>query len=66
MYFYSLAPIFVVSTKYIDPWVLEFMVSTIRAKIRTSTINNINDFTVSVNTELFKVSTFVHVIQNCT
>jgi hypothetical protein len=29
MYFYSLAPIFVVSTKYIDPWDLEFMVSTI-------------------------------------
>jgi hypothetical protein len=25
-YFYSLAPIFVVSTKCIDPWVLEFMV----------------------------------------
>jgi hypothetical protein len=25
--FYSLAPIFVVSTKCIDPWVLEFMVS---------------------------------------
>jgi hypothetical protein len=28
-YFYSLAPIFVVSTKYIDPWVLEFVVSNI-------------------------------------
>jgi len=26
-YFYSLAPIFMVSTKCIDPWVLEFMVS---------------------------------------
>jgi hypothetical protein len=29
MYFYLLAPIFVVFTKYIDPWDLEFMVSTI-------------------------------------
>ena len=28
-YFYSLAPIFVVSTKCIDPWVLEFVVSNI-------------------------------------
>ena len=27
--FYLLAPIFVVSTKCIDPWVLEFMVSNI-------------------------------------
>ena len=27
MYFYSLAPIFVVSTKCIDPWVLEIVVS---------------------------------------
>jgi len=29
MYFYSLAPTFVVSTKFIDPWVLEFVVSNI-------------------------------------
>jgi len=28
-YFYSLASIFVVSTKYIDPWLLEFVVSNI-------------------------------------
>jgi hypothetical protein len=28
-YFYSLAPIFVVSTKCIDPWVLSFVVSNI-------------------------------------
>jgi len=28
-YFYSLAHIFVVSTKCIDPWVLEFVVSNI-------------------------------------
>jgi hypothetical protein len=27
-YFYSLTPMFVVSTNYIDPWVLEFVVST--------------------------------------
>ena len=30
-YFYSLTPIFVVSTKCIDPWVLEFVVSNITA-----------------------------------
>jgi hypothetical protein len=35
-----------------------FKWTTKSAKIRTPTINNINDFTVSVNTELFKVSTY--------
>jgi hypothetical protein len=31
-YFYSLAPIFLVSTKCIDPWVLELVVSNITGK----------------------------------